>query len=117
MKRMGFGFNSIIKKYPMGLGNRMRKFDECSLTGNHPQVKTYYDYFYIKEREHLNLIFPESQASKSDIDNSAAFYRPRMKEIYDENSFFDEDMIGDHELSADISKITLASFIKDGLNS
>lgn len=57
MKRMGFGFNSIIKKYPMGLGNRMRKFDEWSLTGNHPQVKTYYDYFYIKEREHLNLIF------------------------------------------------------------
>lgn len=44
---------SIIKKYPKGLGNRMRKFDEWTLTANHPQVKTYYDYFYNLEGKHF----------------------------------------------------------------
>ena len=115
MKMIGHGYVSIIKKYPNGLGNRMRKFDEWSLTGKHPEVQTYYDYFYILERDHLNLIFPESQASKSDIDNVATFYRPKLKEILDENTFFDEEMIADHEVSADLSKITLFNFIKDGL--
>ena len=109
------GYASIVKRYPTGLGNRMRRFDEWSLTGNHPRVRTYYDYFYIMESEHLNLIFPESQASKSDIDNATAFYRPKLKEIMDENTFFDEEMIGDREVSVDIEKITLASFIRDGL--
>ena len=111
----GFGYVSIMKKYPAGLGNRMRRFDEWSLTGNHPQVRTYYDYFYAMETGHLNLVYPESQASKSDIDNVATFYRPRLKEIIDENTFFDELMIGDRDLSVDINKITLVSFIRDGL--
>jgi hypothetical protein len=46
MKPLAYGYVSIIKKYPEGLGNRMRRFDEWSLTGNHPSVRTYYDYFY-----------------------------------------------------------------------
>lgn len=94
----------------------MRKFDEWTLTANHPQVKTYYDYFYNLEGKHFQVNFPETQASKNDIDQAAIFYRPKMKEIIDENTYTDDEFIGDNQLSEDITKMTLKNFVKEGIN-
>lgn len=39
-----------------------------------------------------------------------------MKEIIDENTYTDDEFIGDNELSEDITKMTLKNFIKEGIS-
>ena len=46
LKRSCFRYQSILQKYPNGLGHRMERFDQWTKTWNDPNFNTYYDYFY-----------------------------------------------------------------------